>query len=144
MRHTVLVRALAISMCFGLLFVAGCPQRTVNLSGKLVLPAKVSLADNDSVTIALAPESEGGKAGVASCSKADMAFTIKDITPGKYKISVSINTYPGEKDKNRPELFKPLNAKYGNPKTTPLNFEATGDGNQSITVDLDKGTVTKG
>jgi len=140
MHHPNLARSLLVPVGIGMLFVAGCSERTVNLSGKLVLPAKLKISEKDSVTVAFTPEGTAGKAGVGVFSNSEQAFTVKDISPGKYKLTVSITPYPDEK--KRAPLLEPINVKY-DAKSSPLKYEVTAEPNQSITVDLDKGTVSK-
>jgi hypothetical protein len=141
MRHPNLVRSLLVPVGIGLLCVAGCSERTVNnFTGKLVLPSKLKLLENDSVTIGFTPEGATGKAANGIVSNGDQTFTVKDVTAGKYKITVSITPYPG--DKKRAALFESLNSKY-DAKSTPLKYDMTTESNQSITIDLDTGAVTK-
>ena len=140
MRHSNLVRSLLVPVGLGLLFVAGCSERTVNVSGKLVLPSKVKIVESDSVTVQFIPDGDKGKAAFASVSKSEQTFTVKDIVAGKYKITVSITPYPDQK--KRIPLLEPINTKY-DAKSTPLRYEVTAEPNQSITIDLDKGTTSK-
>jgi hypothetical protein len=140
MHHPNLVRSLLVPVGIGLLFVAGCSEQTVNLSGKLVLPSKIKLVESDAVTLAFAPEGTAGKAAIGLVSNGDQTFTVKDITPGKYKITFGVTPYPDQK--KRIPLVEPLNTKF-DMKASPLKYEVTAEPNQSITIDLEKGTVER-
>ncbi len=93
------------------------------------------------MTVAFAAESEAGKGAVGVFSNSDNTFTVKGITPGRYKVTVVVSPYSN--DKKRTPLFEPLNLKYG-PKESNLRCDVTADANQAVTIDLstDKGTVT--
>jgi hypothetical protein len=129
----------------GLFAAAGCgggaAPRTV--SGKLILPPGVKLAQSDMLSVTFVPEAKDGKTAVADVSP-DHTFTTRQVMPGKYKITVAAQAYPGEKGfEQRTAAFENFNKQF-EPGTTKLSYEVTQDPNQSITVDLAKGTVTKG
>jgi hypothetical protein len=133
-----------VPVLFALVCAAGCGEKTATVSGKLVLPASAKLVDTDSVTVSFLPVDASKKAPITTYTPGDKSFTSKEVQTGKYKISVTVTPYPGEKDSpRRTPLFENINKAYqGN--ATKLEYELTTDPlQQSITVDLDKGTVTK-
>jgi hypothetical protein len=147
---------LAVS-AFCLLFLAGCGKKTVEVKGKLILPAGMKLMDADPakkleadiVKVALVPEDSAGTASGGQVSNADMTFSTREgkkqagTVPGKYKVTVKFSAYMGGADsQKRQEVFKKFNKFYDATKT-PLKVEIGDELEQSITVDLVKNTVTK-
>jgi hypothetical protein len=126
---------------FSLVLLAGCPSSGSTLTGTVVLPSSIKLGANDSVTVSLQPEEKGKTGATAPVSASDMSFKAADVAPGKYKIAVNITPYPDSTEKTK-KAVEPINEKYSNEKTS-LRYEVTSDRNQSIAIDLDKGTVTK-
>ncbi len=124
--------------------IVGCSsKRAVPISGTLVLPAGVKVVDNDTINVGFVAQQQGDEGSAASASPTDLTFKAKQTVPGKYKVTVSITPYPGEKNSEaRAAQFEALNKKYA-PASTPLNYEVTSDPDQSITIDLGAGTVTK-
>jgi hypothetical protein len=142
MRKTTLLRSFPVAACFGLVFLAGCSERTASVSGKLLLPSQVKLDENDAVSIVFNPEKDTGLAPNGIFSTTDNTFVAKDVPPGKYKISLRITAYPGKNaDKHNALLNKYINDPYGR-EATKLHCEITADSNQSVTIDAIKGTVT--
>ena len=130
----------------GLLALTGCGGRA-NVKGALVLPQSVQLRTNDSVQVAFYPaEPNGVGAGLATYALGDKSFVAKapdgkGLPPGKYKISVQVAPYPGSADSQwRAEQLADLNKAYA-PASTNLTYDVTDAANQSITVDLTRGTV---
>jgi len=128
----------------GLAFLAGCGEKTVVVTGKLALPTTAKIVDTDSVTILFIPTEKDKKVPLAVYAPGDKSFTAKDVAPGKYKISVNIVPYQGMKDsEKRAPMFEGINKQFDR-NETKLFYEATADPpQQSITVDLEKGAVTK-
>ncbi len=123
---------------------AGCTSdRKVTVTGKLVLPANVKINDTDTVTISFIPEDKDKKTAAAKFASSDNSFTATDVTPGKNKISVSFVPYPGKDQQQHAAAFEPLNQKYSGAGST-LIYDVGPSGSQSITIDLAKGTVSKG
>jgi hypothetical protein len=133
-----------VPILFALVFAAGCSERTATVTGKLVLPASAKLIDSDSVTVSFLPLTADKKAPITIYTPGDKSFTAKEVQPGKYKVSVTVSPYPGEKDTpKRTPLFDNINKTYQG-TSSKLEYEVTADpAQQAITVDLDKGTVTK-
>jgi hypothetical protein len=139
----------AAALC--LLALAGCGTKGYTVTGKLALPQNVKLAPDDSVTILFVSEDpkEKGSSSAATFSAADSSFVAKGpegkgMSPGKYKLVVQINPYSGKPDSDqRAKQFSGYNSAY-DMANTKLNYEVTKDSSQSITIDLTKGTVTKG
>jgi hypothetical protein len=140
-----LSRLLWLPACFGLVFVAGCSDSSVSVSGKLIPPADVKIEKSDSVNITFTPaEGSKGKPWVGVFSPDDNTFAAKEVVPGSYKVSVFIQPYPGEKgSEKRMETLQDVNARFSADKSN-LKTEITGDRSQSITVDMKSNTVTKG
>jgi hypothetical protein len=138
-RHRVVAAA-----SLALVLILGCGgAKPVSVSGKLVFPAKVKVADTDSISVTFVPEDGGaGKGAVASVNAKDLTFT-GDVLPGKYKLGVAVQPYAGMKDTEArtKELDKVL-GQFG-ATATSLRYEVTNDAGQSITIDLAKGTVSK-
>lgn len=124
------------------LLLAGCGGvKTVPVTGKLVFPPKTKIADTDSIALTFIAE-EGGHNTSASVSAKDSTFTA-NVLPGKYKIAVSVKAYAGMKDsESRTKEFDRQFGAHGIGATS-LRTDITGDSNQSITIDLQKGSISK-
>src|SRR5262245_15945875 len=90
------------SFALGGLFVvllAGCGSsaKPVTVTGKLVLPKQVKLAETDSVIVTFTPEEATKPGGTGTVNPKDLTFTAS-VPPGKYKVSVTFQPYAGEKD----------------------------------------------
>ncbi|MCI0465270.1 MAG: carboxypeptidase-like regulatory domain-containing protein [Gemmataceae bacterium] len=109
------------------------------------MPDNVKLTDKDSATVGLVPVDKTAKGSTSGpISPGDGSFTLKDVPPGKYNVTVSLQGYPGDKDSaKRDQLFAPLNKAYGAAGKKQLSYDVTSDPNQSITIDLKNGSVTK-
>jgi hypothetical protein len=135
-------------VCCGLLALAGCGPPRAGVKGALVLPQGVALQDDDSVQISFHPtEPNEVGAGLAQYNAADKTFVAKSpdgkgLPPGKYKISVVVQPYPGSKtDQRRADDLRNMNS-FFSPDATKLTYDVTDARSQSITVDLGKGVVT--
>jgi hypothetical protein len=143
-----LALGLALSVCF--IVVAGCGKKKGQVvKGNIVLPANASVKPDDSITLALIADAAGGgkSAGAAPISTEDLSFTIKGpggigVAPGKYTITLNFTPYPGGSADVKKHM-EDLNKKFGDAKVSKLTYTVTDDPDQSITVDLDKQTVTK-
>jgi hypothetical protein len=138
-------RVLMTFPLLGLLFVAGCGgQKTVTVAGKLVLPANVKLADNDSVSIAFVNDDKPGLNAHSVFTPGDSSFECKTaVSNVKYKVVVTLQPYMGTPDKEkRAGSLEAVNKKFGRDGST-LFYETTQDAQQKITIDLTAGTVTK-
>jgi hypothetical protein len=143
LRIRVLQLALVLSS-LPLLLVTGCSggKAKTPLSGKLVLPNNAQLAESDTVQMVFVPEEKTEPSALAVVSNADLSFKTTQTAPGKYKIAVKIEPYPGDqKSGARAKQFEALNAKYDQAKT-PLKYEVTSASGQTLTVDLNAGSVT--
>ena len=136
-------------VCCGALAVAGCGPSRVNVKGTLVPPPNLQLKDDDSVTISFVPEDKnaGLGAGPAVWNAADKSFVAKasdakGLPPGKYKIAVQIQPYTAADTDPRANDLSVINDAYASDKTK-LSYEVTSDANQTVTIDLTSGTVTK-
>jgi hypothetical protein len=131
----------AMMLCL-LLLIGGCSKKPVTLTGKLVLPPNIKLHDTDNVQINFAPVEVGEPNAGAAFTKSDMSFVCKNITPGKYKVSVMLSIYKGTPDSEKREYeFKMFNKTHS--QDMNLNFEVTSDPEQSVTIDLVNGKVKK-
>jgi hypothetical protein len=145
--RTPLSLARIVAVCgLPLLFLTGCgSQKTVKVSGKLVLPSQIKLADNDSVMVTFTPDEDiKAQGGSGTVSPSALTFDAA-VPPGKYKVSVTIQSYPGAaENKQRSQELTKFSTTYSL-KSTPLRYEVTAEANQAITIDLSKppGTITK-
>ncbi|MFO0925670.1 MAG: hypothetical protein U0736_01360 [Gemmataceae bacterium] len=146
-----LVRFVLASAVF-LITLVGCgagSKKTVKLKGKVVLPANAHLETNDTIYLNFIPQ--GGEkmaAATADVKVPELTFAVNSaamtgVIPGQYKIAVQIQPYPGtERDPKKagiPALNQALTA-----ETTKLTYEIPATpAEQSMTIDLTKGTVTK-
>jgi hypothetical protein len=138
---------LIFALC--LLGLGGCGGHKGGIvKGTLVLPPNVKPGETDSLTVLFRPEEGTGESAPAPVNVADMSFSAKGATgkgvaPGKYKLIISLQPYMGsaEAEKRRP-LYDAINNKYDE-KNTKLSYDVTNEAQQSIVVDLAKGTVTK-
>jgi hypothetical protein len=128
---------------------AGCSGTNGGIvKGTLVFPPNVTPADQDAVTILFVTDTPDGPFSSATYSPSDKSFIARGpdgrgVPPGSYKITVWLDPYPSEtEDPQRQAAFQRFNETYdkGN---TKLAYEVTPDAQQSITIDLAKGTVTK-
>jgi hypothetical protein len=135
---------LHLSLAAGVLFLVGCGDATTprKVTVKVVLPSDTKLQDTDTLVVVFTPEGNG-TAVTAQGNAKDGTFTT-EVLPGKYKLSVGVQPYPGSKDdeKRRESFDKKLNKQYS-AGSTKLSYEVTGDSSQSITLDLATGTVKK-
>src|SRR5262245_47019204 len=99
MSRPLLVSRLLASCSLTMVLLAGCSSdKKVTVSGKLVLPPGVTLAENDSVQLIFAREDDKEKTGgAATVNPTDLSFSTT-LAPGKYKIGVTFQPYPGMKD----------------------------------------------
>jgi hypothetical protein len=136
-----LVAAVTAALALAVLSGCGGSKKTVTVSGKVVMP-KVKLMDTDSITVTFTPEDNPtAPGGTSSVSPKDLAFSV-NVAPGKYKVAVTVQGYPGEKGSDkRDSEFANYFGKYGT-GVTPLRYEVTSDPNQSITIDLAKGAIS--
>jgi hypothetical protein len=139
------LRGSILAACFCLLGALGCGSgpAPVTLRGTIVLPANISLEDSDSGTISFMPATQANKSAAVTLSGKSLSFVSKSITPGKYTIVASFQPYPGkEGSQKRSDLFKPLNKGF-DMKNSKLTLEVSTEPEQSIVINLDKGTVNK-
>jgi hypothetical protein len=143
MQQTLPLRSLLVAACLALLLVTGCSERTVTVDGKVVLPPAIKLAKDDAVSITFLPEAPGKKAVTANFSTTDSTFVANGLTTGKHKITAKFDPYPGLPDSaKRLAAFEGINKKFDQ-TNSPLNYEVSNEAKQSITIEFDKGTVTK-
>jgi hypothetical protein len=125
----------------------GCGgKKGSTVNGKLVLPPNLQVDKTDTGDVRLIPETrdKSGKGGAtANFNGSDLTFTLKDVAPGKYKVGVTLTPYPGKENKERDATFKKINHQYDVEGGSKLTYEVTSDSEQSITIDLVAGTVTK-
>ena len=129
------------------LLLTGCGGKRVKIKGTLVLPAGVKLEEKDSLQVTLSTTGDKAQSAGAKVDHTDLSFAISGndgtgVPPGKYKVMVSCAPYPGEaKAEERKKLLEKEFAAFG--EKTPLELELSGDDNQTITIDLEKKTVSK-
>jgi hypothetical protein len=137
----------AAALC--LLAAAGCGPSRQSIKGTVVLPAGASLGEGDAVSINFVPEDRANPTGYGAFSAADRSFVVRGasdgvsgLPPGKYKITVSVNVYPGPDSDQRRAAWEAVNESY-NTDHSKLNYEAAAGAAQTITIDLVKGTVAR-
>jgi len=132
---------IALAACLPAL--VGCGSKGSPLSGKVVVPMK--LEEGDSAQLLFVPESPKSPAASGTIKVSDLTFTANTadttgVVPGKYKIAVILTSgKPG--DSKRQAAFDDLNKTFSR-DASKLSYEVT-SGEQVITVDLVKATVTK-
>lgn len=145
MRRFLFLPALILSF----LVSAGCgggSKKGPVLKGTLVLPANVKLSENDSASVNFAPSTEGAKQFSAVVNPTDLTFEASGaagqaIVPGDYKITIMLQPYtPGESPQKK--ACDAINTRYDDGNSN-LTYKVTDAPEQSITIDLSKGTVTK-
>ena len=135
----------------GLLALSGCGgKKGVMVKGTLVFPLDLKMGEGDMVQVHFEAEDKDGKSSPATYSANEKSFVAngpdaKGVLPGKYKITVQVSTYLGSMDKDslaRNARYQEFNGRFDS-KNSKLSYEVTGDGPQTITINLDKGTVAK-
>jgi hypothetical protein len=135
----------------GLLVLAGCGgKKGATITGTLVLPSNVELADNDAIKVSFVPAEQGTdlRPAVAQVSPTEKTFVIygpdrHGVAPGKYLVAVKFQVYPGTLDteaSKREKAFEGLNKRYDDTHTK-LTCDVTAEPQQTITIDLGAGTV---
>ena len=134
---------LVAAASLALLLLLGCGSaKPVTVTGKLILPGKVKVAESDSLSVVFVPEdSAKGKSGTATVNPQDLTFS-GQVLPGNYKVAVTVTPYAGMKDTDaRTELLEKQMGAFSSTSTS-LRYEVTKEASQSITVDLTKPSVT--
>jgi len=144
MRLSLVRFALCAVPVFAIALGCGSSVKTIEVKGKIVLPSSVKLTETDDVRVDFLPEAAAtaNSGGTASATGPDLNFTIK-APPGKYKVSVNVKGYPGEKNSEKRE--REINNVIGTFQSgsSSLRYEVTADENQTITIDLAKGAISK-
>jgi hypothetical protein len=122
----------------------------VKVSGKVVLPKNAKLLPSDDFYVSLdgvdKPHSEAGKV-----EQSDLTFAIdgadrRGVPPGKYKVNINCKPYrspDGTAYKKHKEELDAVFSKFYGPKNVLPEIEITSDADVSLTIDLEKKTVTK-
>lgn len=133
---------LVLPFCCAFLL-TGCGKKGVTVKGTVILPQGTTLAETDATTVTFRPEEAGGMPSSAKI-KADGSFVATKVYPGKSKISLSLEPYPGSTPEilKRKEAFRGLNKTF-DANNSPLTYEVTSDPEQTITIDLPQKKVTK-
>jgi hypothetical protein len=142
---TSLLRSLPF-LCLVLVALSGCGDGTVatnKLSGKLILPPGVKVAETDSIMVTLTP-TEGDKGGGSGTVNAkDLTFSNVKVAPGKYKVLVNFSPYQGEPGSDkRVAAFEMVNKAY-DLKNSKIICEVGTEKEQSVVIDMAKGSATK-
>jgi hypothetical protein len=142
--QTFVSSALTVACLLSLPGCGGGSSKGVNLTGTVVLPPALKLAEGENLQMSFQPEDEStGKAYAGAYTPNDNSFTAKEVPPGKYKITFAVAPYPGSQDMQaRMATLKPFNAAFDKAHT-PLNVEVKKGTTQKLTIDLVKKTVTE-
>ena len=140
-RHSYLFLA---PLVLGLCALAGCggSAKPVTVTGTVKVPANIKLVDTDSINVVFLPAEAGAANASANCNAKDGSFTAS-VPPGKYKITISIVPYAGMPDSQKRHREMENFLQKFDEHTTPLNVEIGTESTQTITIDMEKKTVTK-
>jgi hypothetical protein len=127
------------------LVVSGCGGgKGAKVKGKLILPAGVTPAAEDTVQVTLvgkdanfamqAKSTEGGNYSFETAGK-------EGVPPGEYKVAVMVRGYPGAKQAP-PAGYDKINREFSE-QVTPLKVTIEKASEQSFTVDLAAKSVSK-
>jgi hypothetical protein len=111
------------------------------VTGTLIFPPGFTVKPEDGLSLGFEPEAEGGKPVGAVVNPADLSFVAKEVLPGKYTLTVFVTPYSNQAG-NRAMAIKEFNDAHSK-APTKLTCEVTSDPDQSFTVDIAKGKVTK-
>jgi hypothetical protein len=124
-----------------LFILAGC-SKGVTVSGTVTFPSNLKFEPTDSVQLMLLPEAKGGVSPPTSCTPLEKKFYAQHVAPGKYKIAAKINAnIASPEGAKRAKEIEAFNKSFDR-TATKLSYDVTAE-DQSITIDFDKGTVTK-
>src|SRR5436309_1718793 len=146
MPSTPSARVSFVLICMSLLFLTGCGgKKTVTVSGTLVLPNTVKLANNDVVNVSFFPDNKEDPNAFAILNVETSTFECKTtVSKAKYRIAVNVQPYMGSQDsEKRAAAFDSTVNNMFSKDTSKLTYETTQDSSQAITIDLSAGTVTK-
>jgi hypothetical protein len=142
-------RIFAILCCAAAISHAGCGGSTgATVKGKVVLPAGVELLEDDSLYLGLSSTETGGTSTGGKIDPKALTFAIdgpggKGLPAGKYKVTVTFTPYAGRPESaKRKETIDKLLAPFSGDKSQ-LTIDLPASGQQEITVDLEKKTVSK-
>jgi len=124
-----------------LITLVGCGAKPIPVKGKVVLPQNVTLAQDDSAELRFVNEDPKGKSAATTLSNSDASFAA-NVIPGKYKIVLRITPYPGKPtSKQREQGLEPVNNAFSE-KNSKVIGDVSDKSDQSVTIDLVKGTVS--
>ena len=142
--------AIAASM-FGVIVLTGCGDGVSRSAVKVtVTSSKVKLEDTDSISVGFVADGAGGENALASGNPHKQPLTARPqasegtgVKPGKYKVTVQVTPYPGLSQAEHQQELQQISSQY-DPTNSKLMYEVVGGKEQSVTIDLDAGTVTGG
>jgi hypothetical protein len=147
--HPRLTSCLLTLFATSVLLLSGCSggEQLIPLSGTVVLPDGVVLGPDDFVQVVFIPTDLLIKSGAGRAKSSDKTFEVmtgptKGLAPGSYKVMVQIELYAGA-DPNLASYVYGFNTRFA-PNTTKLNYTMAQEPGQSITIDLQNGTITPG
>jgi hypothetical protein len=129
---------------------AGCGDGVSRSSVKVtVTTSKTKLENSDSISVSFVADGAGGENAIASGNPDKQPLTARPtageatgVKPGKYKVAVQINPYPGQTPEHQQQLQQ-ISAQYDPTKTT-LTYDVVAGKDQSLTIDLDAGKISGG
>jgi hypothetical protein len=134
------LRLLFLALACAALPLLGCGgSKAVKVDGKIVKNGAPFTASGNDI-LGLAFQGEGAEAkSFPATVKQDGTFVANGVAPGHYKLRVSLTS--GANDAASLAKSKELNRQF-DAVNNKLDYEVSG-GDQSITIDIEKGTVTK-
>lgn len=132
----------------GLVAFVGCGDGVTRSEVKVnITSSKVKLEETDSISVGFTPEGEG-EIAMASGSARELPLTAnpsgkeaQGVAPGKYKLTVAITPYAGMSQPGHDQAVQELSNRF-DATNSKLTYEVAAGKQQTITIDLDAGTVT--
>jgi len=141
------VRAAVVAM-FCATLLTGCGDGVSRSTVKVTVNStKVKLEDTDAIAVVFTPDGSGetalasGEARKQPLTANPSAKEAKGVTPGKYKLTVQVTPYAGMAQPAHEAAVKELSSRF-DANNSKLTCEVASGKEQTLTIDLDAGTVT--
>jgi hypothetical protein len=140
-----------VALLLGVIALTGCGDGVSRSAVKVtVTTSKAKLDDTDSITVVFVAEGSGGENALANGNPNKQPLTAKPqagegtgVKPGKYKLTVQLTPYAGMGTPEHHQQLQQISSQY-DPTNSKLTYEVVAGKEQTITIDLDAGTVTGG